>query len=106
MQNDRDGAFLAHIADTVTELREDQQNQLAVLARLVEVVETQTEMLAEILAAARQDAQPSDTAEQFAKLVDAVAENTEAVAALAAQMAELPAEIGAEVLNALSSAEA
>lgn len=106
MAADRDGALLAHIADTVTEMRAEQDAMRAVLARLVEAVAAQTEMLTEILAAARQEAGPSETNETLRALVSAVQENTEAVTAMANQMAALPAEIGTEVLEALGGEEA
>jgi hypothetical protein len=101
MTSQRDGALLAHIADTVTEMCAEQTTMLAVLARLVEIGETQTEMLTEILGAAHQEPGPSETTRLLAELVLAVQENTAAVAGIAEQMASLPAEISAEVADAL-----
>ena len=55
----RDGAYLAHISDTLTtiaeqldEQREVQQNVLTALSALLETNRAQSEMLAEILGAA------------------------------------------------------
>ena len=101
MTSQREGALLAHIADTVTEMCAEQTTMLAVLARLVEIGETQTEMLTEILGAAHQEPGPSETTRLLAELVLAVQENTAAVAGIAEQMASLPAEISAEVADAL-----
>ncbi len=101
MAADRDGALLAHIADTETEMRAEQNAMRAVLARLVETATAQSEMLSEILAAARQEPGPSEAAGTLRTLVSAVQENTEAVTVMANQMAALPAEIGTEVLEAL-----
>ena len=101
MGTDRASALLAHIADTVTETREEQSAVLALLARILEIGETQTEMLTEILAAARQEPGPSETAQALASLVAAVEANTAAIGAMAEQIGGLPAEIGAEVSSAL-----
>jgi N-methylhydantoinase B/oxoprolinase/acetone carboxylase alpha subunit len=101
MANDRGSAFLAHITDTVTDMREEQRAMLTVLTRLVETSEAQTEMLAEILGAARQEAGPSETAQQLAALIAAVQENSRAIESMAEQLGALPVEVGAEIANAL-----
>jgi hypothetical protein len=102
MANDRDSAFLAHIADTVTEMRKEQRAMLTVLTRLVETSEAQTEMLAEILGAARQETGPSETAAQLAALIAAVQENSRVIESVAEQIGSLPAEVGAEIASALA----
>ena len=85
----------------VTEVKREQTVMLAILSRMVESADAQTEMLADILRAATQEAGPSEAAPAIAALASAVRENTEAVRAIAAQMAELPGEIGAEVARAM-----
>jgi hypothetical protein len=80
----KDGAYLAHLSDTVTaiteqldEQREVQQNVLAVLNHLLETNRAQSEMLAEILGAAAQDARPSPVVEALEALVTQVEQMNE-----------------------------
>ena len=97
----RDGAHLAHLADTVTALaeqlaehREVQQNILAVLNALLETNQAQSEMLADILGAATQDAGPSPLAQALEALAAQVQQMDENPTSLIAQVAELPEAIG------------
>lgn len=104
-------AALAELTQRVSELqtqmeavREGQQSVVAVLTLLVETNEAQSEMLAEILAAARQDQGPSETAQQLDVLTVAIRQNSDVIQGLAQQMAALPTEIGAEVARAMPGA--
>jgi uncharacterized protein YhaN len=97
----KDGAQLAHLADTVTALaeqlaehREVQQNILAVLNALLETNQVQSEMLADILGAATQDAGPSPVAQALAALAAQVQQMDENQTSLIAQVAGLPEAIG------------
>ena len=97
----RDGAHLAHLADTVTALaeqlaehREVQQNILAVLNALLETSQAQSEMLADILGAASQEAGPSPVAHALEALAAQVQQMDENQTSLIAQVAELPEAIG------------
>ena len=79
MATTQDGAYLAHLADTVTaiaeqlgEQREVQQNMLTVLNDLLEANLAQSEMLADILGAATQDTGPSPVAEALQALAGEV----------------------------------
>ena len=97
----RDGAHLAHLADAVTALaeqlaehREVQQNILAVLNALLETSQAQSEMLADILGAASQEAGPSPVAHALEALAAQVQQMDENQTSLIAQVAELPEAIG------------
>ena len=98
-----DGAYLAHISDTVTamaeqlgEQRETQQSILAVLNLLLETNAAQSEMLADILRAATPDTGPSPVAEALQALEMQVQQMDETQALLIAQMVELPAAIDSQ----------
>jgi hypothetical protein len=104
----KDGAHLAHLADTVTALaerlaehREVQQNILAVLGALLETNQAQSEMLADILGAASQDAGPSPVAEALEALAAEVQHMDENQTSLIAQVAELPEAIGRQFETSL-----
>ena len=97
----RDATQLAAISGMLTGLREEQRTMLAVLTKLVETAGAQTEILADILEAARQEQGPSEAAEQLAALTVAIQQNSDAVAGIGEQLATLPAEIGAELARAL-----
>lgn len=101
MPTDRDGVYLTHIADTVTEIRQEQGIIVEILSRMVATAETHTEMLSELLNAAKEEPGPSETADALKKLVEAVQENTATIATMAEQLIALPAEIGAEVGRAI-----
>ena len=97
----RDEAQLAHLADAVTALaeqlaehREVQQNILAVLNALLETNQAQSEMLADILGAASQEAGPSPVAHALEALAAQVQQMDENQTSLIAQVAELPEAIG------------
>jgi hypothetical protein len=97
----KDGAYLAHLSDTVTaiteqldEQREVQQNLLAVLNHLLETNRAQSEMLAEILGAAAQDAGPSPVVEALEALVTQVGQINENQTSLITLVAELPDAVG------------
>ena len=94
-------AQLALLADTMTALaaqlgeqQEVQQNVLAVLNALLETNQAQSEMLADILGAATQDAGPSPVAEALGALAAQVQQMDENQTSLIAQVAELPEAIG------------
>ena len=104
MAADKDGAHLAHISDTVTtiaeglqESRETQQNILAVLNALLETNQAQSEMLAEILGAASQEAGPSPVAEALEALIAAIERLDENQTILIARVIELPEAIGGQI---------
>jgi DNA repair exonuclease SbcCD ATPase subunit len=101
MPDAKDGAYLAHISDTVTsiaaqldECKEVQQNMLAVLGQLLDVNQTQSEMLAEIMTAASQDAGPSPVGEALEALATSIRELDEHQALLITHVTELPDAIG------------
>ena len=102
------GAQLAQLADTVTALaeqlgeqREVQQNVLAVLNALLETNQAQSEMLADILGAATQDAGPSPVAEALEALAAHIKLMDENQTSLIAQVAELPEAIGRQFETSL-----
>jgi hypothetical protein len=97
----KDAAHLAHLSDTVTaiteqlgEQREVQQNILTVLNGLLETNRAQSEMLADILGAATQDAGPSPVAQALEALTDQVRQMDENQTSLIALVAELPEAVG------------
>ncbi len=97
----KDGADLAHIADTVStiaaqlgEQREAQQTILAVLNALLATSQAQSEMLAEILGAASEEAGPSPVAQALMALATQVQQMDENQTSLIALVAELPEAIG------------
>jgi vacuolar-type H+-ATPase subunit I/STV1 len=99
----KDGAHLAQLSDTVTaiaeqlgEQREVQQNILAVLSQLLEANQAQSEMLAEILGAASQEAGPSPVAEGLDALAAQVQQMDENQTSLIARVAELPEAVGSQ----------
>lgn len=101
MAADRDGALLSHIADSVTtiaegleEHREVQQSILTVLNALLETNQAQSEMLAEILGAASQEAGPSPVAQALEALAAVIERMDVNQTALIARLAELPEAMG------------
>ena len=97
----RDGAYLAHISDTLTaiaeqldEQREVQQNVLTALNALLETNRAQSEMLAEILGAATQDAGPSPVAVALEALAAQIRKMDENQTNLIALVAERPEAVG------------
>jgi vacuolar-type H+-ATPase subunit I/STV1 len=97
----KDGACLAHIADTVSAItaqleqhREVQQTILATLTELLATSQAQSEMLAEILDAACQEAEPSPIAQALAALAARIQVMDENQANLIALVAELPEAVG------------
>jgi len=101
MTTAKDGAYLAHISDTVTAVAEQleehrgvQQNILTVLNQLLETNQAQSEMLAEIMGAASQEAGPSPVAQALEALAATVERLAENQATLIAHVAELPEAIG------------
>ena len=97
----RDGAYLAHISDSLTAIAEQldeqravQQNVLTVLNALLETNRAQSEMLAEILGAASQDAGPSPVAVALEALATQVRQMDENQTSLLALVAELPEAVG------------
>jgi hypothetical protein len=92
---------LAQIADTVTAIGDKMEGQsqvqqtiLAVLQTLLETNQAQSEMLADILAAASEDAGPSPVAEALEALVAQIQRLDENQTNLIALVAELPEAIG------------
>jgi|GEM_PF-1940516 septal ring factor EnvC (AmiA/AmiB activator) len=104
----KDGARLAHLSDTVTalaeqlgELQKVQQNILAVLNKLLETNRAQSEMLAKILGAAAQDAEPSPIAQALEAIAAQVQQMDENQTGLIARVAELPEAIGRQFETSL-----
>ena len=104
----REGAYLAHISDTLTaiaeqldEQREVQQNVLTALNVLLETNRAQSEMLAEILGAATQDAGPSPVAVALEALATQVRQMDENQTSLIALVAELPEAVGRQFETSL-----
>jgi hypothetical protein len=96
-----DGAHPAHLSDTVRsiaeqldEQREVQQNILTVLSHLLETSRAQSEMLADILAAATQDVGPSPVAEALEALAAQMQQMDANQTSLIALVAELPEAVG------------
>lgn len=89
MARDSDGAYLAHISDTLAEHSQQLGTIHAVLGQMLSAIEAQTEMLTEVLQAARSEPANSPVAQALTKLSAAVAENTNAVATMAETMGEL-----------------
>ena len=101
MANTKDEVHLAHLSDAVTaiaeqlgEQREVQQNILAVLNHLLETNHAQSEMLAEILGVASQDAGPSPVAQALEALAAQVQQMDQNQTSLISRVAELPEAIG------------
>jgi hypothetical protein len=95
------------IAEAVTGLREDmaqlresQGNLLAGFNLMLDTLGAHTEMLAEILGAARQEQGPSEVAEALEQLTAAVQQNNDTIEALGTVLTALPGEIGAEIVRA------
>jgi hypothetical protein len=89
------------MADTLTAISEQmgqhkdvQQNILAILNHLLVIGQAQSEMLAEILGAASQDAGPSPVAEALETLAAQVQQMGENQTSLIALVAELPEAVG------------
>ena len=104
----REGAYLAHISDTLTaiaeqldEQREVQQNVLTVLNVLLEANRAQSEMLAEILGAASQDAGPSPVAVALEALATQIRQMDENQTSLIALVAGLPEAVGKQFVTSL-----
>jgi pantothenate kinase len=97
----QDGAYLAHISDTVTSIaghlqahKQAQQEMLAVLGALLEVNQAQSEMLADIMAAASADTGPSPVAQALEALTARIEALDENQASLMASVADLPEAVG------------
>ena len=104
----KDGAHLAPIADTVTAIteqleqhREVQQSILAVLNELLAVNQAQSEMLADILAAACEEAGPSPVAQALEVLAARVQQMDANQTSLIAFVAELPEAVGRQFETSL-----
>jgi hypothetical protein len=67
---------------------------------MLDTLGAQTEMLAEILSAARQEQGPSEVAKALEQLTAAVQQNNETIEALGTVLTTLPGEIGAEIVRA------
>jgi hypothetical protein len=113
MAKDQDAVAMAHLGQAMTamrqelgELRTTQSALLATLTALLAANEAQSEMLGEILRAARQEDGPSEVAQHLEALTAAVRHGAETVEALAAQMIALPEEIGAAIARSMPGASA
>ena len=103
MATTQDGAYLAHISDTVTAMaahldsqHETQQAILTVLKLLLETNAAQSEMLADIIRAATPEDGPSPVAEALQALAAQVQQMDETQAELITQIVALPAAIGSQ----------
>ena len=85
------------ISEQLADIREVQENILTTLNLLLEGIQAQSEMLADILAAAAQEPAPSPVAEALAALVAAVHGLADNQATLIAHIAELPATLGRQL---------
>ena len=90
------------ISEQLADISEVQENILTTLNLLLEANEAQSQMLADILAAAAQEPAPSPVAEALAALVAAVQGLADNQAALIAHIAELPASIGRQLESCLA----
>jgi len=96
------------MADTLTAIREQmeehkdvQQNMLVVLNHLLVTSQAQSEMLAEILGAASQDAGPSPIAEALETLAAQVQQMGENQTSLITLVAALPEAVGRQFETSL-----
>jgi hypothetical protein len=104
----KDGAHLAHIGDTVTAIAEQleeqkgvQQTILAVLKELLAANQAQSEMMADILAAASEEAGPSPVAQALEALAARVHQMDANQTNLIALVAELPGAVGRQFETSL-----
>jgi cell division protein ZapA (FtsZ GTPase activity inhibitor) len=107
MNRDNDRWIAIQVADAVKPLRDDmaqlrdmQRNLLTGFNLMLDTLGAQTEMLAEILSAARQEQGPSEVAKALEQLTAAVQQNNETIEALGTVLTTLPGEIGAEIVRA------
>ena len=103
-------ADVAHMVDTMTaisgqleEHREVQQTILAVLNELLAANQAQSEMLADILAAASEEAGPSPVAQALEALAARVERMDANQASLIALVADLPEAIGRQFETGLTA---
>jgi len=89
MARDSDGAYLAHISDTLAEHSQQLGTIHTVLGQMLSAIEAQTEMLTEVLAAARDEPGDSPVAQALTNLTAAVGENTQAVNTMAESMNDM-----------------
>jgi hypothetical protein len=85
------------ISEQLADIREVQENILTTLNLLLEAIQAQSEMLADILAAAAQEPAPSPVAEALAALVATVQGLADNQATLITHIAELPATLGRQL---------
>jgi ABC-type transporter Mla subunit MlaD len=88
------------LREDMAQLRESQGNLLAGFNLMLDTLGAHTEMLAEILGAARQEQGPSEVAEALEQLTAAVQQNNDTIEALGTVLTALPGEIGAEIVRA------
>ena len=88
------------LREDMAELRERQGNLLAGFNLMLETLGAHTEILAEILSAARQEQGPSEVAAALERLTVAVERNNDTIHALGTVLTALPGEIGAEIVRA------
>jgi hypothetical protein len=107
MNRDTDRWIAIQVAEAVKPLREDmaqlrdmQGNLLTGFNLMLDTLGAQTEMLAEILSAARQEQGPSEVAVALEQLTAAVQQNSDTIEALGTVLTALPGEIGAEIVRA------
>lgn len=93
MAGDRDGAFMAHISDKLEEHSARFVAIEGVLGLMLDTLQAQTEMLTELLNAAREEPGLSPVARALEALATAVGENTEAVNGMARTMEEMASHL-------------
>ncbi|BAK85268.1 hypothetical protein Gbth_027_010 [Gluconobacter thailandicus F149-1 = NBRC 100600] len=89
MAKDTDGAYLAHVSDTLEEHGKQLSAIQTVLGMMLDTLQAQTEMLTEVLAAARDEPGDSPVAQALTNLTAAVGENTQAVNTMAESMNDM-----------------
>jgi cell division protein ZapA (FtsZ GTPase activity inhibitor) len=100
MNRDNDRWIAIQVAEAVKPLREDmaqlrdmQRNLLTGFNLMLDTLGAQTEMLAEILSAARQEQGPSEVAVALEQLTAAIQQNNDTLHTLGEALTALPGEI-------------
>ncbi len=88
------------LREDMAQLRERQGNLLTGFNLMLDTLGAHTEMLRDILSAARQEQGPSEVAAALDQLTAAVRQNNESLHALGEALTALPVEIGAEIVRA------
>ena len=90
------------LREDMAQLRERQGNLLAGFNLMLDTLGAHTEMLRDILGAARQEQGPSEVGAALDQLTAAIQQNNDTLHALSETLIELPREIGAEIVRASS----